>query len=126
MVTFSKDMIHDFFAALRRHPESSDLSDRSRELDRRRRSLADGARTPHHDPLKARARHASFAAASADPIGQMVWECAARARKLGGTVALVRDGDEGALDRRPSQAVVTAWLAGLALWAIVLFLLSVE
>jgi len=56
----------------------------------------------------------------------MVWECAARARKLGGTVALVRDGDEGALDRRPSQAVVTAWLAGLALWAIVLFLLSVE
>ena len=126
MVTFSKDMIHDFIAAFRRNTQSSELSDRSRELDRRRRSLADGARTPHRDPLRARARHASFAAANADPIGRVVWESAARARKLGGTIALVRDGDDDALDRRPSQAVVTAWLAGLALWAIVLFLLSAE
>ncbi len=126
MMTFSKDMIHDFITAFRRHAESSELPDRSRELDRRRRPLADGSRAPHHDPLRARARHASLAAAGADPIGRVVWESAARARKLGGTVALVRDGDDDALDRRPGQAVVTAWLAGLALWAIVLFLLSVE
>lgn len=126
MVTFSKDMIHDLIAAFRRHTESSELSDRSRELDRRRRPLADGARTPHHDPLRARARHAPLPAASADPIGRVVWESAARARKLGGTVALVRDGDDDTLDRHPSQAVVTAWLAGLSLSAIVLFLLGVE
>jgi hypothetical protein len=68
--------------------------------------------------------HAS-AAAGTDAIGRVVWESAARARKLGDTVALVRD-DDDAVGGRPGQMVVAAGLAGLALWAIVLFLLGLE
>lgn len=125
-MTFSKDMIHDFITAFRRHAESSELPDRSRELDRRRRPLADGSRAPHHDPLRARPLQAS-AAVGTDSIGRIVWESAARARRLGDTVALVRDEEIGdPIDRRPSHTVVSAWLAGLALWAIVLFLLGAE
>lgn len=126
MVTFSKEMIHDLILSFRRHTGSSDVPDRSRELDRRRRSLADGNRAPHHDPLRTRAVHVP-ALPGTDAIGRVVWESAARARELGGTVALAReDEDDEVSDRRPSHAIVSAWLAGLALWAIVLFLLSAE
>ncbi len=125
MVTFTKEMIHDLLVSFRRQAGPSDVSDRGRELDRRRRSLADGHRAPHHDPLRARALQAS-AAVGTDSIGRIVWESAARARRLGDTVALVRDDDDEAVGRRPGQAVVSAWLAGLALWAIVLFLLGAE
>lgn len=126
MVTFSKDMIHDFITSFRRQVVSGDVPDRSRELDRRRRSLADGYRASHHDPLRARVLDASSAAGT-DAIGRIVWESAVRARKLGDTVALVRDEEiDAPLDRRPSHTVVSAWLAGLALWAIVLFLLGAE
>lgn len=119
-------MIHDFITSLRRQVVSGDVPDRSRELDRRRRPVADGYRPSHHDPLRARALHAGTTAGT-DFVGRVVWESAARARKLGETVALVRDDEnDDPLDRRPSHTVVSAWLAGLALWAIVLFLLGAE
>lgn len=126
MVTLTREMIHDLLVSFRRQAGPSDVSDRGRELDRRRRSLADGHRAPHHDPLRARPLQAS-AAVGTDSIGRIVWESAARARRLGDTVALVRDEEIGdPIDRRPSHTVVSAWLAGLALWAIVLFLLGAE
>ncbi len=123
---FTKDTIHDLITSSRRQVVPRDVPDRSRELDRRRRPLADGDRASHHDPLRARVLDAASAAGN-DAIGRVVRESAARARELGDTVALVRDEEiDDPLDRRPSHTVVSAWLAGLALWAIVLFLLGAE
>lgn len=116
------DMSHDFHALrLRTAPEI--LPEHGRELDRRRRSLGDGAR-PALDPVRTRA----FApAARTEAIGHAVWASAVRARRLGDTVALVQDAnDDALLDDRPGRAVVTTWLSGLSLWAIVLFLISME
>lgn len=124
MATFPWDMSHDFNTLrLRTAPDS--LPEHARELDRRRRPVGDGARGSF-DPLRARA----FALPPSDgteAIGRAVWESAVRARRLGDTVALVQDSnDDSLLDSRPGHAVVTAWLAGLSLWAIVLFLISME
>ena len=122
MAQFPWDMSHDF-NALRLRTAPDIVPEHGRELDRRRRPLGDGAR-PSLDPVRARA----FApAARTDSIGHAVWASAVRARRLGGTVALVQDDhDDALLDDRPGHAVVTAWLAGLSLWAIVLFLISME
>lgn len=124
MAQFPSDMSHDL-STLRLRPAADALPDYCRELDRRRRPLGDGAR-PSLDPLRARA-FALPPAAGTDTVGRAVWESSARARRLGDTVALVQDdNDDGLLDDRPGHAVVTAWLAGLGLWTIVLFLLSME
>lgn len=64
--------------------------------------------------------------AGADAIGFAVWKSAARARRLGGTGAMVQDDDKVAPDNPSGRAVVSAWFAGLGLWSIVLFLLSLE
>lgn len=124
MAQFPSDMSHDL-STLRRHPSPDALPDYGRELDRRRRPLGDGAR-PSLDPLRAR----TFALppdAGTDAIGRAVWESSARARRLGDTVALVQDDNDGVLlDDRPGHAVATACFAGLGLWTIVVFLLSME
>ena len=118
------DMSHDF-NALRLRTAPDIVPEHGRELDRRRRPLGDGAR-PSLDLVRARA-FALPPAARADSVGHAVWTSAVRARRLGDTVALVRDEHEDALlDDRPGHVVVTAWLAGMSLWAIVLFLISME
>lgn len=124
MAQFPWDMSHDL-NALRLRTAPDIVPEHGRELDRRRRPLGDGAR-PSLDPLRARA-FALPPAAGSDAIGRAVWESAVRARRLGDTVTLVQDeSDDALLDDRPGHAVVTAWLAGLSLWAIVLFLISME
>jgi hypothetical protein len=124
MAQFHWDMSHDFNALhLRTAPDI--VPEHGRELDRRRRPLGDGTR-PSLDPVRARA-FALTPAAGTGAVGRAVWESAVRARRLGNTVALIQDDNDAApLDDRPGRAVVTAWLAGLSLWAIVLFLIGME
>jgi hypothetical protein len=61
---------------------------------------------------------------SADPISRAILASAERARRLADTVPL----SNGAVATEPPQArgKVAAWLGGLSLWTIMLFLLGLE
>jgi hypothetical protein len=124
MVTFPEGMSHEF-ASLRHRPDAAAVPDNGRELARRRRSLADGHR-PSVDPLTTWA-HGALSTAATDVVGRAIWESAARASRLGASIALVQDDNGGApLHGRPVRGVVSAWLAGLSVSVILLFLISVE
>ena len=122
----SWSMSHDLIA-LRLPRDIDNRPDNGRELDRRRRPLADGPRGGV-DPARLTGNLFSPAVGS-DVIGRAVWESAARARRLGETVPMILNGDdargEGRGDR-PSSTVISVSLAGLGLWAIALFLLGLE
>jgi hypothetical protein len=67
------------------------------------------------------------AGAGSDAVGRAVWASADHARRLGGTVKPTREDDT--VRRSPlgaGHAVLSAWIAGLGLWAIALFLLGAD
>lgn len=127
MASIFRDKSHEFAAPRFRPAVAGRRSDHDRELDRRRRSLADGSRGLVDVAGAAGAQDGS--AAGNDPIGRAVWESAEGARRLARTVILILDDDaprSEALIDRSGRALMSASIAGLGLWAIALFLLGLE